>query len=165
MIARWLLAICVLPGTVLIIVPMAILLVSARLGVALAPAGVTSLRFWVAVVFLSVGASLGLWTMSLFFRFGEGTPAPWDPPTRFVVRGPYRHVRNPMIAAVILMLVGESLLTGSWIIGAWTGLFFLGNAIYIPLVEEPALAKRFENYADYCRNVRRWFPRWTRWKL
>ncbi len=165
MIARWLLAICVLPGTVLVLVPLVMLWLSKPLGVAAAFADPANARFWIASGLLAVGAFLGLWTMSLFFRLGVGTPAPWDPPTRFVVRGPYRYVRNPMIIAVLLMLLAESLFIGSWLIGAWTGVFFLGNTIYFPLIEEPALAARFgQVYIDYCRNVRRWIPRWTPWK-
>jgi hypothetical protein len=55
-----------------------------------------SVRFGLALAALGGGLSLGCWTMGLFWRFGEGTPAPWDLPTRLVIRGPYRYVRNPM---------------------------------------------------------------------
>jgi protein-S-isoprenylcysteine O-methyltransferase Ste14 len=43
-----------------------------------------------------------------FRRFateGHGTPAPVAPPTTLVVRGAYRHVRNPMYVAVLMMVV------------------------------------------------------------
>jgi protein-S-isoprenylcysteine O-methyltransferase Ste14 len=39
---------------------------------------------------------------------GESTLAPWDPPRRLVVTGPYRFVRNPMISGVIFLLLGEA---------------------------------------------------------
>ncbi len=44
----------------------------------------------------AVGASLALWCVGTFVRLGRGTPAPFDPPRRLVVAGPYRFVRNPM---------------------------------------------------------------------
>ncbi|NIV74478.1 MAG: isoprenylcysteine carboxylmethyltransferase family protein [Gammaproteobacteria bacterium] len=112
----------------------------------------------------ATGLALGVWTASLFARFGGGTAAPWDPPRRFVVRGPYRHVRNPMITGALALLLGESLIVQSWPLFGWLVVFALGNALYIPLVEERGLAKRFgEEYAAYQRHVPRWIPRPTPW--
>ena len=82
-------------------------------------------------------------TIALFAAQGQGKLAPWDPPKRLVVRGIYRHVRNPMISGVILILVGESLLVGSGALAAWCALVTLMNMLYIPLLEEPALEERF----------------------
>ena len=49
---------------------------------------------------LTVLSGLGLfvWCVALFARIGQGTLAPWDPTRKLVAVGPYRHVRNPMIA-------------------------------------------------------------------
>src|SRR5687767_1709446 len=58
-------------------------------------------------------------TISLFAREGDGTLAPWDPPRKLVVRGPYRYVRNPMITGVLTVLLGEAVLFGSPAILAW----------------------------------------------
>src|SRR5688500_9393104 len=44
-----------------------------------------------------------------FVFVGRGTPAPFDPPRRLVVRGPYRMVRNPMYVGAGLVLVGAAL--------------------------------------------------------
>ncbi len=52
-------------------------------------------------------------TIRLFVTVGKGTLAPWEPTQRLVVQGIYRHVRNPMISGVILVLLGESVLTAS----------------------------------------------------
>ena len=38
----------------------------------------------------TVGALLALWCIFTFVFVGRGTPAPFDPPRRLVVRGPYR---------------------------------------------------------------------------
>ena len=44
-------------------------------------------------------------------------------------------------------------------------LFFIGNTIYFPLVEEPELERRFgESYRQYKASVPRWIPRWQAWE-
>src|SRR5437667_27366 len=52
-------------------------------------------------------------TIALLGRLGEGTLAPWDPTTKLVIAGPYRHVRNPMIVGVAMILLGEAAIFGS----------------------------------------------------
>jgi len=78
-------------------------------------------RRWTEPLIGVPAAILAGWTMALFIRFGDGTAAPWDPPLNLVVRGPYCHVRNPMITGVILLLMAESLTFGSWAIAVWLG--------------------------------------------
>src|SRR4051812_10453821 len=48
------------------------------------------------ILLVVVGAALALWCILTFALSGRGTPAPFDPPRRLVVAGPYRLVRNPM---------------------------------------------------------------------
>jgi hypothetical protein len=77
-----------------------------------------------------------------------------------VVVGPYRHVRNPMISGLLLILLAEALFFGSLPILAWFAFGFALNAVYIPLVEESGLEKRFgEEYLRYKQHVPRWIPR------
>jgi protein-S-isoprenylcysteine O-methyltransferase Ste14 len=122
---------------------------------------------WPAVVGGAlIAAGLALWarTVALFAKVGQGTLAPWDPTRRLVVRGPYRHVRNPMISGVISILFGEAALLGSPPLLAWALGFFAVNAVYIPLAEEPGLVRRFgDDYVRYRENVPRWLPRPTPW--
>jgi protein-S-isoprenylcysteine O-methyltransferase Ste14 len=157
-------AIIVLPGTVLVFVPAIILAVSHRSHFSdqfLAP---HQFLFWLALLPAGAGFGLAVWTVKLFMKFGDGTPAPWDPPQKLVIRGPYRHVRNPMITGVLLVLLAEAMLFRSWPIALWMGLFFVANVIYFPLVEEKGLEKRFgDNYRLYKKNVPRWIPRVRPW--
>ena len=100
------------------------------------------------------------WTVALFAGIGQGTLAPWDPTSRLVVRGPYRHVRNPMISGVLCVLLGEAALFGSLAVLAWSGVVFALNAVYFVLVEEPGLRERFgAEYDAYAAHVPRWLPR------
>ena len=79
-------------------------------------------------------------TIRLFADVGEGTLAPWDPPQKLVIVGPYRYVRNPMHSGAFM-------------------------AVYIPLMEERWLTNKFgEDYKVYKRNVPRWIPRLTPWQ-
>ena len=155
---RHLRAIGLLPVTVTIVVPGLILW---RTGAELAPWPLATL----GVALIGIGLALVTWTVSLFVRIGKGTLAPWDPTSRLVVVGPYRHVRNPMISGVLTVLLGEAALFGSLPLLVWFGAVFAVNAVYFPLVEEPGLRERFgEDYDAYRANVPRWLPRLRPWE-
>ena len=158
-------AIIILPGTALVFVPAAILIVAKNTNFSHQLAGPGQLLFWPALMAASLGFGFAVWTVKLFIKIGEGTPAPWDPPQKLVVRGPYRHVRNPMITSVLIMLFAEATLLQSWPITLWMVLFFIANAVYFPLFEEKGLEKRFgDDYREYCAHVPRWIPRLRSWE-
>ena len=122
-------------------------------------------RVTLGSLFIGFGLFLMIWTVQLFRRIGKGTLAPWDPTQRLVIAGPYAHTRNPMIAGVLSVLVGEGILCGSLAILAWAFLFFLINNMYFRLSEEPGLLKRFgDEYATYRANVPMWRPRLKPWQ-
>jgi protein-S-isoprenylcysteine O-methyltransferase Ste14 len=116
-----------------------------------------------ALLFL-IGLLLLLWTVRLFIRLGRGTLAPWDPTKALVIQGPYAHVRNPMIAGVLFMILAEAILLGSWRLLGWFLFFGLINTIYFRLSEEPGLVTRFgRQYTAYRANVPMWIPRLRAW--
>ncbi len=159
-------AILVLPGTALVYVPGVLLWIAAGTSADMVPAEVSETRFWIGIIVALIGLVIAVWTVRLFLTVGKGTPAPWAPPQRLVVHGPYRHVRNPMITGVLLMLGGESLVLGSWPVAGWMLGFFLLNSLYFVLVEEPGLERQLGNdYRHYKANVPRWIPRLTPWEL
>ena len=62
-----------------------------------------------------------------------------------------------MITGVALVLAGEALVLGLSALAIWLAAFVAVNALYLPLVEEPALRRRFgPDYDRYTANVRRW---------
>jgi protein-S-isoprenylcysteine O-methyltransferase Ste14 len=165
MISRLVRAILILPGTVLVAVPALLLWLTRGSALGGRPAGIDDPRSWIGVLLFGTGLAFAIWTCRLFMTVGQGTPAPWDPPRKLVVRGPYRHVRNPMITSVLLMLAGEAVFFGSWALAGWLSVFFLANAVYFPLSEEKALASRFgDQYRVYKANVPRWIPRLRPWR-
>lgn len=94
-----------------------------------------------------------------------GWIAAWHLPHQLVIRGVYRHVRNPFSAGVSAILLGESVLTASLPLLCWFGFYTLAKSLTIPLVIEPILVRRFgDQYHAYMQNVPRWIPRLTPWE-
>jgi len=106
------------------------------------------------------GAGLALWCIVTFMVIGRGTPAPFDPPRRLVVVGPYRLVRNPMYIGAGLALVGAALFYESWALLGYGVVFAFVMHLFVVLYEEPTLRATFgADYVRYCEWVRRWWPR------
>ena len=164
MLARHLASIAALPFVVTVVVPV---WVARRNNISLRP-GTTGLQILgqnAGVALMAFGIFLFASSLRRFATEGEGTLAPWDPPRQLVLRGPYRYVRNPMISGVLFILFGEALLLLSRPHFLWSLIFLGMNILFIPLIEEPDLRRRFGNpYVDYCRNVPRLFPRLRPWE-
>ncbi|MGH7512648.1 MAG: methyltransferase family protein [Gemmatimonadales bacterium] len=163
-ILRQLVAIVVLPFTVAVVIPIWLARRDGiRLGLGSSWGDMVVQAFGIGL--LAVGVVLFVASLGRFVREGRGTLAPWDPPRRLVVRGPYRYVRNPMISGLVMVLLGEAALLLSRPHLLWTLVFLGVNAVYIPLLEEPLLAERFgADYSEYRRHVPRLLPRWRPWK-
>ena len=126
------------------------------------PYDFNSLRSFAGILLVTSGAGLCWKTVSLFTEVGEGTPAPFDPPRKLVIQGPYIYLRNPMMVGVWLVLLGESLFFGSVLLGSWFLVFCGLCLILIPVWEEPDLVKRFgEPYQKYESKVPRWLPKFS----
>ncbi len=88
---------------------------------------------------------------------GRGTLSPADPTNTLVIRGLYKHSRNPMYIGVMLLLIGEALFFCSYHLLLYLVLVFFVFNIFIMYVEEPRLQKDFkEAYSEYCQKVSRW---------
>ena len=152
---NWIAAIIILPANVLIVIPAVLLYL-------------TSFTFnrpsVLQIVFSVITGIVGLffagWSMLTFKSKGNGTPAPWAPPQNFVVTGPYKYVRNPMISGVIFLLYAEFCITMSIALFLWFLIFTFINLLYIHYVEEPQLKKRFgASYEKYLEEVPCWIPK------
>jgi protein-S-isoprenylcysteine O-methyltransferase Ste14 len=122
---------------------------------------------WIAAVPSVLGFAIALRCVWDFGRTGQGTPAPIAPPTRLVVVGFYRYVRNPMYLGFLVGWVGLWVVFGRADLAAIAVacLVALGVVLFVLLYEEPHLRKIFgAEYEEYCRNVRRWAPRVRAWK-
>jgi protein-S-isoprenylcysteine O-methyltransferase Ste14 len=111
------------------------------------------------IVIGSAGALLALWCISTFIWIGKGTPAPFDPPRRLVIRGPYRFVRNPMYIGGVLALAGAALFFLSAPLLVYAACFLLAAHLFVVFYEEPTLRGSFgQDYEAYCHRVSRWLP-------
>jgi protein-S-isoprenylcysteine O-methyltransferase Ste14 len=70
-----------------------------------------------------------------------------------VTTGPYRYVRHPMYAAILIFVAGASLLLGSWY-GALFGLVLLALLARRAVLEERTLLKELRGYAAYMARVK-----------
>jgi protein-S-isoprenylcysteine O-methyltransferase Ste14 len=115
------------------------------------------------VLLLVLGAILVVEAFARFALEGRGTPMPWAPPVRFVARGSYRFVRNPMYVGVVVLILGQALLLGREILLVWAAAAAVIFHLFLVLHEEPGLRRRFgPEYEEYSRRVGRWLPRLSR---
>jgi len=112
------------------------------------------------IAVLAAGGTLALACIATFVTRGQGTPAPFDPPRKFVAAGPYKFVRNPMYIGGCIMLFGFGLYERSPAIVLSALPWLLLAHFFVILYEEPHLRATFGTpYDAYCRSVRRWVPR------
>jgi protein-S-isoprenylcysteine O-methyltransferase Ste14 len=122
---------------------------------------------WLAAIPSVLGFAVALQCIWDFGWTGRGTPAPFIPPQRLVVVGFYRYVRNPMYVGFAVGWIGLWIVFGHAnprLIAAVAAIA-IGVHLFVLLNEEPTLRKKFGNdYEEYCRNVRRWWPRLRAWQ-
>jgi protein-S-isoprenylcysteine O-methyltransferase Ste14 len=121
---------------------------------------------WLAAPLSVLGFSVALRCIWDFGWTGRGTPVPAAPPTRLVVVGFYRYVRNPMYVGFAVGWIGLWVVFGRAdpVAIASVMAVALGIHLFVVFYEEPTLRKKFgPDYEVYCQNVRRWSPRVRAW--
>ena len=121
---------------------------------------------WLAAYPSILGFAIALRCVWDFGWTGRGTPVPVAPPKNLVVVGFYRHVRNPMYLGFAAGWIGLWIVLGhaSALAVAAAAAVALGVNLFVIFYEEPTLSKKFgADYEEYCRNVRRWWPRLRGW--
>jgi protein-S-isoprenylcysteine O-methyltransferase Ste14 len=110
---------------------------------------------WLGVLFCLAGLGLVWWSLVSFgqsFRVGIDT----EHPDKLITSGIFAFSRNPIYTAFALVLLGQFLVTPHWIM-----LVALGAAGWLfhrqVLREEAYLKAHYgEEYAEYCKRVRRY---------
>jgi protein-S-isoprenylcysteine O-methyltransferase Ste14 len=106
--------------------------------------------------FFAVGLGLAIWAR-VHLGSNWGTPMTEKDDPELVTSGPYRIVRHPIYAGILIAGVGTAIaLSWSWLIAvALAGVYFG----YSATVEERFLAARFtDTYPDYRRSTKMLVP-------
>ena len=96
-----------------------------------------------------------------FAQVGNGTPLPYDPPTRLVTTGVYSYIANPMQTTTTVLLFTFALGMHSLSLFA-AGFISIAYCVGLAAWDEGSdLRSRFGfAFLRYRRHVRNWFPRW-----
>lgn len=109
-----------------------------------------------AALVVAGGCVVG-WSILTFVFMGKGTPAPFDPPRRLVVSGPFRYLRNPIYVGAVAAMAGAALYFRSWGLLAYAAAIGVTFHVLVRAYEEPVLRRTFgAEYDAYCARVPRW---------
>jgi protein-S-isoprenylcysteine O-methyltransferase Ste14 len=145
------------PRLWLVSLPLSILSLERRANLPKLPLGRS--RF-LGLPLLAAGIGLLGWSVRTIMTKGAGTPNPDNPPLLLVEDGPYRHTRNPMMLAALMVLFGTALFRRSLLLILYVPGLAATIQRYLTQVEEPELRERFgAPYEEYAKRVPRWLPR------
>jgi protein-S-isoprenylcysteine O-methyltransferase Ste14 len=116
---------------------------------------------WAGAVLFFLSLTAYLVSSYVLTSKGQGPFVEFDPPKKLVIEGPYRFVRNPVVCFLLGSMLGEAIfLSSTGVLLMFVIFAVLANG-QVKNIEEPLLLQRYgEDYADYCRRVPRWIPRW-----
>lgn len=93
----------------------------------------------------------------LFFKIGQGTIAPWAPPKKLVLAGPYKYSRNPIFLGMLLTVTGCVLFYNSVFLAIYNFMLFIFLYLRIIICEEPHLENNYgQQWKTYKNKVSRW---------
>jgi protein-S-isoprenylcysteine O-methyltransferase Ste14 len=117
-----------------------------------------SLWAWIGLVVVWCGIALRFWsfrTLGRYFTFTVQTSS--DQPV--ITAGPYRVLRHPSYAGVLLAVIGIGLVFANWLSLVCLTVAILGGIVYRITVEERALLEAIgEPYRQYAATHKRLVP-------
>ncbi len=114
----------------------------------------------IGLLFIVAGWLFANWTVKAQFSLGKGTPIPFMATQKLVMKGPYRHCRNPMTLGTTIFYLGVAIWLGSFSAVGLGLVYPVGILIYIKLIEEKELEERFgSEYLEYKKSTPFLIPR------
>ena len=89
------------------------------------------------------GLALVIWSVSIQYTLGKGTPAPRVATQRLVTQGPYAWTRNPMTLGALSLYLGIGVWQGAGLVILLTAIVFSALLTYIYIHETRELTDRF----------------------
>lgn len=113
---------------------------------------------WVGLVVVWCGIALRFWSFHALGRYFTFT-VQTSPDQPVISSGPYRFVRHPSYAAILLIVMGAGLFLGSWWSFAWLTASVLCGMLFRIRVEERALLLQLgDRYDTYAASHKRLVP-------
>jgi len=113
---------------------------------------------WIGLAFLWCGVALRVWsfrTLGRYFTFTVQTSG--DQPV--ITDGPYRFVRHPSYAAILLAVIGLGVLLNNWVsLIILTAAVAVGLAFRIRVEERALFAALGDDYRRYAATHKRLIP-------
>ncbi|MCP4718909.1 MAG: isoprenylcysteine carboxylmethyltransferase family protein [Desulfobacteraceae bacterium] len=126
--------------------------------------GLGEIRY-LGMIPIFIGVIVYVWCSNNFVFEGKGTPIPFTPTKKLIVKGLYMFVRNPLYVAGVMVLTGEALLFQSIGIFIYCLAMFAAFNFHV-FMEETLLTNQFgETYEEYKKHVPRWIPRLTPYRV
>ncbi len=111
----------------------------------------------IGLALILAGSGVLLSSVVSFYRRGQGTLAPWDPPKYLVVKDFYRFNRNPMYVGVVILVLGWAFLTGNIWNYAYAVLIPVIFHLRVVFCEEKEMQRLFgKEWEIYRMAVPRW---------
>ena len=114
--------------------------------------------FGLGIAIVLAGVALRAWAIVSLGRYFRRVVT-IEPGQRIVRRGPYRVLRHPSYAGILLIFAGFGLAFGSWVGAAVALLVIFAGMVPRIRVEERALAQAFgADYTEYANSTARVLP-------
>lgn len=102
------------------------------------------------VLGIVIGAYLVLWSVSIQYTLGQGTPSPRAATQNLINTGPYAFIRNPMTLGAACFYLGIAIWSGSVPVIVLVLVIFAGLLTFIYFHETRELTERFgPDYIEY----------------
>jgi len=114
--------------------------------------------YWTGIAVLGLGLILRYWSIAVLGRYFR-TTVEVESGQKIVRRGPYRLVRHPSYAGLILVCLGYGLASQDWPSLLVTAVFPAAALVHRIKVEEEALSRELgDDYAEYKKGTKRLIP-------
>jgi protein-S-isoprenylcysteine O-methyltransferase Ste14 len=111
------------------------------------PLKLNTIWFYIGLIIFLIGLTIDF---SVLFTFRKAKP---DKP---FTMGPYKYSRHPIYLALILIFLGVSIMSYSWIIIVFLIIIIMHLQLAVPAEELYCLKKYGKVYQDYLKRTPRW---------